>query len=100
MNKEMVNHPSHYNVEGKKECIVEMEEKFGVYETIVFCTLNAYKYLYRAGYKIDKEEDVKKAKWYYKYAINLLPKIKDYDVKVKSREMLYEIYPKVYGDVE
>ena len=24
----MVNHPSHYNIPGKKECIVEMEEKF------------------------------------------------------------------------
>ena len=24
-----VNHPSHYNKEGRKECIVEMLEKFG-----------------------------------------------------------------------
>ena len=26
---EMVNHPDHYNRPGQKECIVEMEEKFG-----------------------------------------------------------------------
>lgn len=26
---EMVNHPDHYNRPGQKECIVEMEERFG-----------------------------------------------------------------------
>ena len=26
---EMVNHPDHYNRPGQKECIIEMEERFG-----------------------------------------------------------------------
>ena len=26
---EMVSHPSHYNKAGRKECILEMEEKYG-----------------------------------------------------------------------
>ena len=49
---EMVSHPSHYNKAGRKECIVEMEEKYGGEITAIFCLTNAYKYLYRAGEKI------------------------------------------------
>ena len=42
-----VNHPQHYNIEGRKECIVEMEEAFGLSAVKQFCVLNAYKYRYR-----------------------------------------------------
>lgn len=73
---EQVNHPSHYSKDGRKECIVEMEEYYGVNATIVFCLMNAYKYLYRAGYKADNscEQDVKKARWYFDYANKLIDK--------------------------
>lgn len=60
---EQVSHPSHYLAEGRKECIVEMEEKFGIEKVKAFCELNAYKYRYRAEMK-NGEEDIKKAEWY------------------------------------
>lgn len=66
-----VNHPSHYNLPGRKECIVEMLETFGVQKTKAFCELNAYKYRYRAGWKGDAEKDFAKADWYENYGANL-----------------------------
>ena len=73
---EMVSHPSHYNQNGRKECIVEMEEKYGAEVTAIFCLTNAYKYLYMAGNKADNpmEQDKNKAKWYYDYANKLIDK--------------------------
>lgn len=73
---EMVSHPSHYNQNGRKECIVEMEEKYGPEVTAIFCLTNACKYLYRAGNKADNpmEQDKNKAKWYYGYANKLIDK--------------------------
>lgn len=63
-----VNHPEHYNLPGKKECIEQMREDYGNHVTSVFCLTNAYKYLYRAGHKGDKDEDIDKAIWYFNYA--------------------------------
>lgn len=70
---ENVNHPSHYNQPGKKECIVEMREQFGDVATYWFCRLNAYKYRYRAGNKEgnSSEQDIAKAEWYEAYAEDL-----------------------------
>lgn len=64
-----VDHPAHYNVKGKKECIDEMVDDFGLEMAISFCLTNAYKYLYRAGEKQNnpKEQDIAKAKWYYEW---------------------------------
>ena len=76
MNQRMIDHPAHYNVEGKKECIVEMEEKFGPLLVKVFDLMNAYKYLYRAGYKWSKDEDLQKANWYVVHA-GTLPTVQD-----------------------
>ena len=72
MDKELVNHPDHYNVPGKRECIVAMQEDYGDAITAVFCLTNAYKYLYRAGLKegSSKDQDIAKAVWYYNYAVN------------------------------
>ena len=69
--KNNVNHPSHYNKPGRKECIVEMHEKYGLFKTSVFCLMNTYKYLYRAGEKDgnSREQDLKKALWYYDWVI-------------------------------
>ena len=73
---EIVSHPSHYNKAGRKECIVEMEEKYGAEMTAIFCLTNAYKYLYRAGEKDGNPEiqDNLKAKWYFDYANKLIKK--------------------------
>ena len=69
---ELVNHPSHYNIEGRKECIEELSENYGETIARIFCLTNAYKYLYRAGYKEGntKEQDIAKAKWYYNKAMS------------------------------
>lgn len=67
---EHVNHPKHYNIPGRKECIVEMIEKFGVDAVETFCILNAYKYRYRHELK-NGQEDLEKAKWYEEYAEKL-----------------------------
>lgn len=65
-----VDHPNHYNIEGRKECIDEMVEKFGLDATLNFCWLNCYKYLYRAGEKEGNsaEQDIAKAAWYLNWA--------------------------------
>lgn len=61
--KENVNHPAHYQKEGRKECIEEMLDKFGIEAVKHFCLLNAYKYEYRHEMKNGKE-DLAKAEWY------------------------------------
>ncbi len=58
-----VNHPAHYNMPGRKECIEEMLDKFGTEKLQAFCELNAYKYRYRHTLK-NGDQDLEKAKWY------------------------------------
>jgi hypothetical protein len=65
-NNEMVDHPSHYN-QFKREVIEEMRLLFGDEAVRSFCKLNAYKYIRRADFKGQKEEDLKKAEWYIDY---------------------------------
>lgn len=67
---DMVNSPPHYRAEGRKECIEEMIELFGVDKVIAFCELNEYKYRYRHEMK-NGEEDLQKAEWYRKKAREL-----------------------------
>lgn len=53
-----VNHPRHYTSHPSGvECIT-------VTEHFNFCIGNAIKYLWRAGEKGDRLEDLKKARWY------------------------------------
>ena len=75
LKQEQVNHPAHYQKNGK-ECIVAMEEEFGPYAVYYFCKLNAFKYRWRAGLKDgnSSEQDNKKAEWYENYATKLLDK--------------------------
>ena len=68
---EKVNHPEHYKQEGRKECIDEMIDCFGVRDVIIFCFLNAYKYLYRYPKK-NGQEDIDKAVWYIQKARELV----------------------------
>ena len=60
-----VNHPNHYNLPDRKECIEEMLDKFGAEAVRHFCLLNAYKYNYRHEMK-GGSEDIAKAEWYMK----------------------------------
>lgn len=62
INAEAVNHPSHYNIPGRKECIEEMIDKFGVEAVRTWCLLSAYKYNYRHELKGGKK-DLAKANW-------------------------------------
>lgn len=70
-----INHPAHYNIPGRKECIEEMLEIYGPSAVYMFCTLNAYKYKYRAGHKDNKEQDEAKALWYINKAAEMLPEV-------------------------
>ena len=65
MNKDNVNHPSHYNRENGIECIEEMVLVFGVEAVKNFCLCNIWKYRYRAADK-NGEEDLSKSDFYMK----------------------------------
>lgn len=67
--KEMVNHPDHYSG-NKYECIEVMRDVYGDEAVKIFCTLNAFKYVWRANKK-NGAEDIKKANWYLNYAQKL-----------------------------
>lgn len=65
MNNDMVNHPPHYTSHpANVECIE-------ITEHMPFCEGNALKYLWRAGEKGDRLEDLRKARWYVDRAISL-----------------------------
>lgn len=93
-----VNHPNHYNLPGKKECIEQMLEDYGFYITMMFCLTNAYKYLYRAGEKLGEsfQEDIQKARWYYDYCMKLDQRYRnrwighDYALRKDVEKMLKE----------
>ena len=76
MNTNNVNHPSHYNKPGRKECIEEMIEKYGITETIIFCKLNVHKYLYRFDEK-GGAEDIQKGAWYLDKVLELMSRLSD-----------------------
>ena len=59
----MVNHPSHY-CQGDMECIDGIVGAFGKDEAVVFCKINAFKYLWRLGHKDDEAQEIGKIKWY------------------------------------
>lgn len=61
--KDMVNHPQHYNREEVIECIDEMITVFGKEIVACFCLCNTWKYRYRASEKGHKE-DLAKSNYY------------------------------------
>ena len=67
MSKEMVNHPSHYNV--GIETIDYIESW-----VMNFNIGNVIKYTTRAGFKENELEDLEKAKWYLEREIQRLSK--------------------------
>lgn len=70
-----VEHPSHYNKAGRKECIVEMEE-YDPVVAIMYCLTSAQKYLYRKGEKDNNpiEQELNKARWCFDYTNMLIDK--------------------------
>ena len=48
INSEMVNHPSHYNLPGRKESIDEMIDIYGLKDVAKWCEITAYECKYRA----------------------------------------------------
>ena len=62
-NKEMVNHPSHYN-QGDIECIDAMIAAKGIEKVKAFCECSVFKYDWRLGQKDAEEQEVGKMKWY------------------------------------
>lgn len=70
-NIDIVNNPPHYK--HGMECIDEMILVFGREAVINFCLCNAWKYRYRAPYKGNIEENMKKSRWY----LNKCKELKD-----------------------
>jgi hypothetical protein len=58
LQKDVVNHPEHYTAHPSGIECIQVTEHMG------FCLGNAMKYLWRAGNKGDKLEDLRKAVWY------------------------------------
>lgn len=92
--EELVNHPSHYNIEGRKECWDEFIDKFGPEYTYIWCLLTVHKYLYRKGLKSDnpKEQDIKKAYAYFNKAYIIRH---DYDLKEYAEDLYKETASKI-----
>ncbi len=61
----MIDHPSHYQSEAGIE-VIDVIEAFG----LGYRLGNVVKYVLRAGAKGDREEDLKKARWYLEREIS------------------------------
>ena len=94
---EHVNHPNHYNIPGKPECIQQMLDIYGMEVTMTFCLTNAFKYIYRAGQKEgnSKEQDLAKALWYFdwiniQYKKDSMPFREDFVNNFEPIRLLYK----------
>lgn len=99
--RDEVNHPSHYT--GKYECIEVMLEIFGPEWVKIFCTLNAFKYLWRCRQKHKTPDKcIEKACWYLnkRHDINQMPfKITNADiVRAMSTDELATVLRCPFGD--
>lgn len=65
---DMVNHPPHYT-NGSIECIDAIEAALGSEGFIEYCRGQAIKYVWRAPHKGNMNEDLAKAVWYLKRAM-------------------------------
>lgn len=63
--KEMVDHPSHYNM-GRIEVIDAIEDR-----NLGFHDGNAVKYIARANHKGQRDQDLRKAIWYLERLIDV-----------------------------
>lgn len=83
---DMVNHPQHYADSCSIECIDAMQVTFGTKDLAKYCTINAYKYLWRYKNK-NGAEDLKKAEWYLNKFDELVEEAdnKPYSEQIPSR---------------
>ena len=72
-----VNHPTHYADSCSIECIDAMLLIFGYEDTINYCIINAFKYIWRHKNK-NGLEDLKKAEWYVNKAEELYKEFYDF----------------------
>lgn len=93
--KEMINHPKHYNIVGRKECTDEMIDrmvnKWGRGAVSMWCEINAYAYEYQAGQKETDtaEQDYKKREWY----LNKAKELKDFQSEIiKNIRIIADYY--------
>ena len=63
-----VNSPLHYKRDDV-ECIDAMKQTTSAEGFEEYCRLNAFKYIWRANNKQNKEQDIKKAIWYLRMSI-------------------------------
>lgn len=68
---DMVNNPPHYKDASGIECIEATRH-------MQFCGGSCFKYLYRCGSKWDDIEDLKKAAWYARSALEIREKVSRY----------------------
>lgn len=79
MKNDPVNHPPHYTQHPSGiECIQ-------VTEHLNFNIGSAFKYLWRCGLKGEKNEDLKKARWYIDRGFDIVAHVHD-EILIESRE--------------
>ena len=71
--EDMVNNSSHYT-KGKYECIDVIRDNLGEEGFKAFCIGNATKYIHRHEHKNKPKEDLEKAIYYIKKAIDVIDK--------------------------
>ena len=69
MMNDNVNSPVHYT-SGGIECIDAMISAFGKEAVMIFCRINAFKYIWRSDLK-GRVEDIQKAAWYLRKYLEL-----------------------------
>lgn len=84
----LVNHPDHYNKEGRKECWDEMINIFGYEAVAIFDILSAYKYYYRAGNKEgnSKEQDLAKSDNHMSHAYRIIDHISPFKTQIANKD--------------
>ena len=71
-----VEHPKHYT-NGNIECIDAMISAFGKEAVMIYCRVNAFKYIWRSDLK-GRIEDIQKAAWYLKKYLELAEEEQNY----------------------
>lgn len=71
-----VEHPKHYT-NGGIECIDAMISAFGKEAVMIYCRINAFKYIWRSDLK-GRIEDIQKAAWYLKKYMELTEEEQNY----------------------
>jgi len=83
-----VNSPKHYT-QGDIECIDAMVAAKGLDSVITYCELVAFKYLWRCREKGEYDQDLAKAEWYLKKAIQLrLSDVRKQPTSVNSEDFV------------